>query len=553
MQEEMVSHFESLHPEEVHQCTVCDEKICGPVQMKGKHMELHRALEEGQTDELLSNLGVPSVNTNIFDPEFVVIPLGNCPSKFPMYPKSAETLQSKFVSAIKRNVWVKPDMKYRISHSLKLFISKIQLCKRVRKPKPKVEIVECSVSSEILKNYLESRLKSQDIPEKIECSHCNQSYIISDESTHIESHHNGGKKLMCKICDSKFNISGENQPHMIPKSDFPFGCSVKSCRNAYLTEANLEKHRQTRHISNPDSSPCLCELCGKVYSDKCGLRYHFRHAHLPNKGTVFTCNLCDVRYSRKSSLKRHKIAVHEPKVTCRVCGKLLTRIAIHRHMKIHDDASKFPCKYCGKLYTTKANCTVHEQSRHEGVKIRCTICKDLNFKSVKGMEEHRLKHERGEEIILPPYLRPVKCSICSRNFPNSVRLKEHLRMHNKPKNNKRKMSSVNNHNTRETTFPCVPCLLRFLTQECYDKHIKTHHPDGVPVTTSKPRSLEFRYPCRYCEKSFGKKYGCDDHESSVHGSGKRHACEFCGHQFSYHASKWAHQQKCMIECAVGPS
>ncbi|KAF4517342.1 hypothetical protein B566_EDAN007297 [Ephemera danica] len=48
LQEEMVSHFESLHPEEVHQCTVCGENICGSWEIQEKHMELHRALKEVQ-------------------------------------------------------------------------------------------------------------------------------------------------------------------------------------------------------------------------------------------------------------------------------------------------------------------------------------------------------------------------------------------------------------------------------------------------------------------------------------------------------------------------
>ncbi|KAF4525906.1 hypothetical protein B566_EDAN014622, partial [Ephemera danica] len=165
-QEEMLSHFESLHPEEVHQCTACDEKICGPVQMQEKHMELHRALEEGQTDELLSTLQVSCVNTNMFDPEFVVIELGIIPS------------------------------------------------------------------------YLTRQLSE---------------------------------------------MGTAHQPRL-PKSEKP---------------------------------PSLCDLCGKVYSDKSNLKQHLKSVHFPsNNATVYPCDSCDAVYTTKRYLKRHKISAHGPKFPC---------------------------------------------------------------------------------------------------------------------------------------------------------------------------------------------------------------------------------------------
>ncbi|KAF4517337.1 hypothetical protein B566_EDAN007291 [Ephemera danica] len=555
LQEEMVSHFESLHPEEVHQCIVCEEKICGPWQMHEKHMELHRTLEEGQTDELLSNLGVPSGSTKVFLPEFVVVELGDYKPHH-LKQKTDEIFQSKFLITIRGNVWIKPDMKDRLSHFLEIFVSKIKLhLNEVQKPKisqlmnpsrKRIQLkVECDVcGKKMIKKNLEGHINSKHNPERVQCCHCRVKYLTCNESSHIETHHNGGKNLLCKICDSKFSESGDNQPHMTPKSNFPFKCPTKRCRKAFQSENTLEKHMQAIHKDTP---PCLCELCGKQYKDKANLKVHLQALHFPRK-SVYTCEICGAIYSVLTSFRHHKFT-HEPKATCEICGIKVNKRHLVNHMKIHTEKPSIPCKYCGRLFSTRLNCTLHEQKRHEGVKLYCSICTGLTFKSVQSLEKHNLKHERGEEIILPKNLRPVQCSICSEMLGNAQKLSMHMNRHKKtgisgilPKQTTRVRASQEDCRDRGYTIPCYACLLRFMTQKSYDQHIETHHPDGAPEVYTKPPDSDFRYQCRYCEKTFRKKDFCNDHET-LHGGEKQHACNFCGKKYSYYADKWAHQNR----------
>ncbi|KAF4528442.1 hypothetical protein B566_EDAN013447 [Ephemera danica] len=528
VKEEMVSHFESLHPDEVVSCNQCEEKVCGPQPTHSKHMELHKVLEE---DQLLENFLTTIVKksddstTDTYEPEFVLIPLGNYLPNTDS--KLSVVLHSKIIRSIHRNKFIKPEMKVKIIRSLKTLTSKFHF----GVGEIQVECDKCK--KKMGKRSLQSHMRIVHNPRRNRCCHC-KSFIIRKHSlqSHIESRHNGGKDLICKVCDGRYRATGRKQPHMMPTSDFPFKCDFKSCNKVYEKQETLVNHMQNAHRPKPDPPPCLCDLCGKVYKHKSTLRHHIKDFHFPGgNAQVYTCEICGVTYSRRCSLVSHKMSLHQPRVRCEICGKAYVRSNLKTHMQIHEQP-KLPCKYCGKLFSRKDTHRI----------LGCTICKYVTFKSVKAMEEHRLKHERGEEIVLPPYLQPKQCHICSLLLPNAARLTVHMKTHERED---RSYVGGLPLKKSETTIPCYTCLIRFNTKESYDIHVQSYHPHGVPVLTSKAKGAKFLYQCRYCAKNFSKKDACNDHEA-VHRGEKKYSCNFCGKRFGHNCDKYTHQKKCNL-------
>ena len=67
------------------------------------------------------------------------------------------------------------------------------------------------------------------------------------------------------------------------------------------------RHRLRVH-NIPKTYPCNEHGCAEVFSQKELLHKHVRVAHHSRK--PFPCNLCDLAYSRKSSLSKHLIDKH---------------------------------------------------------------------------------------------------------------------------------------------------------------------------------------------------------------------------------------------------
>ena len=56
-----------------------------------------------------------------------------------------------------------------------------------------------------------------------------------------------------------------------------------------------------------------CSFCENVYSNPAGRRRHEKKEHI-DKGTIFTCEICDKTYKSRDSLQRHSLLNHNTKM-----------------------------------------------------------------------------------------------------------------------------------------------------------------------------------------------------------------------------------------------
>ncbi|EAU76375.2 AGAP007947-PA, partial [Anopheles gambiae str. PEST] len=138
----------------------------------------------------------------------------------------------------------------------------------------------------------------------------------------------------------------------------------------------------------------------------------------------FQCELCGNRFTRKSSLKDHKLILHAgvKQHCCKICNRTFGREdSLNTHMALHV-GKKFRCKLCSKSFA-KGNFLRKHLEEHEMPdskrKYACTVC-SKKFTTVSHLNDHVLIHSDKK---------PHKCSDCGRSFRQKQQLKVHAYQH----------------------------------------------------------------------------------------------------------------------------
>ena len=111
----------------------------------------------------------------------------------------------------------------------------------------------------------------------------------------------------------------------------------------------------------------------------------------------FFCETCGKSFSNKSSLKTHKLHVHEKyseEVPCDVCGiSFRTRELLKHHQeREHNEWPRFACDTCGQRFGSNYHLKRH-QIIHTNEEIPCPLC-SRRFKRKDGLDSH-MSHIHG--------------------------------------------------------------------------------------------------------------------------------------------------------------
>ena len=154
-------------------------------------------------------------------------------------------------------------------------------------------------------------------------------------------------------------------------TDSPYKCSL--CNKSFRRSNNLQAHKHRMH-SNIIPSPYYegplvansqlklrvrTHTGAKIYSRRhCSerftwlyqLRHHLLESH--NEGTLFTCYVCQKKYSHSGSLKAH-VRRHEgvkPYVCCECQKCFHTSGELRNHQLVHSDYRQYCCGSCGQCF-----------------------------------------------------------------------------------------------------------------------------------------------------------------------------------------------------------
>ncbi len=90
------------------------------------------------------------------------------------------------------------------------------------------------------------------------------------------------------------------------------------CYYVFDTKEQLEKHERTHLNSESKKKQCVCDLCGKEFSDKGNLKTHIKNMHQPIKKEK--CENCS-RLFAPNKMAYHLTGCAKKSFACKECGK----------------------------------------------------------------------------------------------------------------------------------------------------------------------------------------------------------------------------------------
>ncbi len=268
----------------------------------------------------------------------------------------------------------------------------------------------------------------------IQCLHpeCNLTFKRVDAFDRHEYTHNGVKKYVCDICDSK-----------------------------YITQSHLRRHGRSVHqIKAEERVKCQHENCGMEFTSTTGMKRHYKQRHMKEK--LYGCNECEEKFYRKSQLR-----IHSAKHTgvfpyyCPKCGKGSINLKQHEHHLVSHKS--YECSICGEILNKWSQLLVHRREKHSK-KHQCDVCK-LSFSHQSNMVSHMKIHSTNKDVFL--------CTVsgCDKFYFHTKNLRAHVRAKHDP----------------DRTWECHLCHRTLSTKQKLILHIKLH---SVPGALRKPKNVQ---------------------------------------------------------------
>jgi uncharacterized Zn-finger protein len=212
----------------------------------------------------------------------------------------------------------------------------------------------------------------------------------------------------------------------------------------------------------------------------------------------FVCDLCSYKSFNKRRLTSHMFVHMEPRFKCSKCPKKFKSSEVKRtHEQRHSRKrvrKSYSCE-CGKVYSDAQTLKLHKLKFHQGIGVRCDVCRRL-FDTNSNMRKHfARKHgpkhpcEICGEMIRAGGHRmrhePAVCDVegCNREFPNQYKMRYHKK----------------NDHTIEPVY-CPTCNAEFPNVLKLQRHININHrakvfckAEGCNYTTNRRDYLAMHY------------------------------------------------------------
>ncbi|XP_072040530.1 zinc finger protein 711-like [Amphiura filiformis] len=313
-------------------------------------------------------------------------------------------------------------------------------------------------------------------PAYYQCHKCGKVYHQPQHlQTHIEAEHEG-IKYTCELCGSTMKWKCNLRVHMEKVHNISeqvrrkptINRKCQKCKLAFSSNRLYYRHLKSVH---KESKPVQCIACTEKFEKVEDLNSHkFTHPTL----VPFRCDVCRLRYSSKTGLKKHVISSKHAQKSelgnwdvctefdefdqiCYLCRKKFSSYSsFYMHMCFGCVAVEgATCKMCEKTFKTTIDLQNHLVDEHK-------IAPDVAAEKVKNVEKEALN---------------IKCELCNKVYSCPSSLAYHMKVHKGEKNftcdqcdhRTYKRSDMKKHkliHSGEQPFQCPTCNKRFKSAQC---------------------------------------------------------------------------------------
>ena len=354
------------------------------------------------------------------------------------------------------------------------------------------------------------------------------------------------RKFKCTQCGDGFSKKRVLELHLKQMHDMVLeknGNLLKSDTVIDNDNDNTKSHKMIQ-----------CKLC-EVKSGSHNI--HYRHMLNFHPDETFFCKICPNRHKfanfatdlpKDQAMQIHNMIHHgqtDPenpnKVLCTLCTKkklfvIKKRIKAHVITVHYKEHAKNQCTICGKLFYQPCKLKEHMEKAH--LKSKIHECKDCGakFETFGKYHYHMTNFHSKEQFI---------CEECGKNFPNKLRLTEHMTSH------------------LDRTHVCEDCGLSFKTEKALQQHKLSHSDKSFKCTVpgcnkefsgkagvrSHIKNIHLKkenFTCDQCPKEFKQKTTLRNHINIHHlglndvGKNKMHRCQFCDYEAKYTTTLKSH-------------
>ena len=231
----------------------------------------------------------------------------------------------------------------------------------LKQKQKKIKRIKNTIDENKQNQLLFSNLKDQNL---FPCQHCPYSFETNAGlDIHVSMAHDSewkqyvekvNDKYNCKLCNTSFTKNIGVRVHIACVHKIGSNLRCLECPKVCFYQQQLEQHR----LVHSEERKFVCDECGMKLKSVTHVKVHKNKIHISEEDKLrllymFSCTVCEKKYSNKASL-----AVH---------------------VQSHGDRT-ISCKDCDKKFKRKDVLRVHIKRNHLGLKAKCLTEEELEKK-----------------------------------------------------------------------------------------------------------------------------------------------------------------------------